>query len=136
MPEISSLFLKQSHYVQLPLKSMSTMNYNEQLQNIHNVNLSYLLLAQRLIRDDQLAAGFQLGLDDHTIEILKDLSLPQLIKLSSIGQLICRLRVDNEAVINCLTKDSRIDALQCMHTGIILSTEILDSLSVQDVSVQ
>ncbi|WNN54722.1 flagellar transcriptional regulator FlhD (plasmid) [Hafnia alvei] len=115
---------------------MNIMKYNEQLQNIHNINLSYLLLAQRLIRDDQLAAGFQLGLDDHAIEILKDLSLPQLIKLSSIGQLICRLRVDNKAVIDCLTKDSRIDALQRIHTGIILSTELLDSLSDQDISVQ
>lgn len=112
------------------------MNSNEQLQNIHNINLSYLLLAQRLIRDDPLAAGFQLGLDDNTIELLKDLSLPQLIKLSSIGQLICRLRIDNEAVIDCLTKDSRIDALQRVHTGIILSTELIDSLSNQDISVQ
>lgn len=115
---------------------MNTMKYNEQLKNIHNINLSYLLLAQRLIRDDRLAAGFQLSLNDHTIEILKDLSLPQLIKLASIGQVICRLRVDNEAVIDCLTKDSRIDALQRIHTGIILSTELLDSLSEQDISVQ
>ncbi|EPU3936586.1 MULTISPECIES: flagellar transcriptional regulator FlhD [Enterobacterales] len=112
------------------------MSYNEHLQNIHDMNLSYLLLAQRLIRDDKLAAGFQLGLDEDTIEIIKDLSLPQLIKLSSIGQLICRLRVDNDAVIDCLTKDSRIDALQRIHTGIILSTELLDSLSEQDISVQ
>jgi len=69
------------------------------------------------------------------METLKDLSLPQLIKLSSTGQLICRLRLDNEDVIDCLTKDSRIDALQRIHTGIILSTELLDSLSENNSSI-
>ena len=67
-------------------------------------------------------------------DILKDLSLPRLIKLSSTGQLICRLRIDNEAVIDCLTKDSRIEALQSLHTGIILSTDLLNSLSGDEPS--
>lgn len=111
------------------MSQMETIDYNEQLQSIHNVNLSYLLLAQRLIRENKFLATFRLGLNDETIDILKDLSLQQLIKLSSTGQLISRLRLDNEDVIECLTKDSRIDALQRMHTGIILSTELLDSLS-------
>ncbi len=114
---------------------MESIDYNEQLQSIHNVNLSYLLLAQRLIRDNKYLATFRLGLSDATIDILKDLSLPQLIKLSSTGQLICRLRLDNEDVIECLTKDSRIDALQRIHTGIILSTELLDSLSDKSSSI-
>lgn len=108
---------------------MNTVDYNELLQNIHDINLSYLLLAQQLIRDDKFTSVFKLGLEDSTIEMLKDLSLPKLIKLSTSGQLICRLRLDNEAVINCLTRDSRIDALQRIHTGIILSTDLLDSLS-------
>jgi len=114
---------------------MENIEHNEQLQSIHNVNLSYLLLAQRLIRDDKFLASFRLGLSDSTMETLKDLSLPQLIKLSSTGQLICRLRLDNEDVIDCLTKDSRIDALQRIHTGIILSTELLDSLSENNSSI-
>lgn len=111
---------------------MENREHNEQLQNIHNINLSYLLLAQRLIRDDKFSASFRLGLNDTTMEIIKDLSLSQLIKLSSVGQLICRLRLDNDDVIDCLTRDSRIDALQRIHTGIILSTDLLDSLSEQN----
>lgn len=108
---------------------MNVTNIDEQMQCIHDMNLSYLLLAQRLIREDEFAAGFRLGLSESTIHTLKDLSLPQLIKLSSTSQLICRLRIDNKMVIDCLTKDSRIDALQRIHTGIILSTDLLGSLS-------
>ena len=109
------------------------MHLDEQLQSIHDINLSYLLLAQQLIREDKFAAGFRLGLAEATIDILKDLSLPQLIKLASTNQLICRLRVDNEIVIDHLTKDSRIEALQQMHTGIILSTNLLNSLAEETV---
>ncbi|KGT93323.1 transcriptional regulator [Erwinia typographi] len=108
---------------------MMNTNRDDQLQGIHSLNLSYLLLAQQLIRDDKLAAGFRLGLNEETMDLLKDLSSLQLIKLSTTSQLICRLRVDNEMVINCLTKDSRIDALQQIHTGILLSTDLLNSLS-------
>lgn len=109
------------------------MHFDEQLQSIHDINLSYLLLAQQLIREDKFAAGFRLGLPEATIDTIKDLSLPQLIKLASTNQLICRLRVDNEMVIDVLTKNSRIEALQQIHTGIILSTNLLNSLSEQSV---
>lgn len=105
---------------------------NDQLQSIHNLNLTYLLLAQRLIREDKFAAGFRLGLDGDILDTIKDLSLPQLIKMASTSQLICRLRMDDKEVIDCLTKASRIDALQQIHTGIILSTELLNSLPEQN----
>ncbi|WP_312239957.1 flagellar transcriptional regulator FlhD [Pantoea sp.] len=113
---------------------MNTSNVDEQLQRIHDINLSYLLLAQQLIREDKFAAGFRLGLTDETLNVIKDLSLPQLIKLASTNQLICRLRVDNEMVIENLTKDSRIEALQQIHTGIILSTHLLNSLTEQNLA--
>nr|WP_223239701.1 flagellar transcriptional regulator FlhD [Enterobacter sp. E12] len=102
------------------------------MQNIHDINLSYLLLAQQLIRQDKFAAGFRLGLSEGTIDNLKELSLPQLMKLAATNQLICRLRVDDEVVIENLTKDSRIEALQQIHTGIILSTNLLNALSEEE----
>ena len=60
---------------------MTIGNVDDQLQRIHDINLSYLLLAQQLIREDKFAAGFRLGLSEATIDTIKDLSLPQLIKL-------------------------------------------------------
>lgn len=108
---------------------MNLKNFDDQMQTIQDLNLSYLLLAQSMIREDKIAAGFRLGLNDATMETLKGLTLPQLIKMSATGQLICRLRIEDEMVIECLTKDSRIDALQRLHTGIILSSNLLNSMS-------
>gem|GEM_PF-198503 len=113
---------------------VNVTNFDEPMQCIRDMNLSYLLLAQCLILEDRLAAKFRLGLSEATIDIIKGLTFPQLIKLASTGQLICQLRIDNETVIECLTRDSRIDALQSIHTGIILSTDLLNSLSGEEPS--
>ncbi len=111
---------------------MNRTTLDDPMQCIRDMNLSYLLLAQRLIMEDKLSAIFRLGLSESIINMLKGLSLSQLIKISSTDQLICRLRIDNDIVIDCLTKDSRIDALQNIHTGIILSTELLNSLDEEE----
>ncbi|WP_442798702.1 flagellar transcriptional regulator FlhD [Pantoea vagans] len=111
-------------------KTHSFEKHDDQTQNINDLNLSYLLLAQQLINQgDRDAASFRLGLPEHLINALKDLSVSQLVKLASTNQLICQLRINSEAVIDFLTKDSRIDALQHIHTGIILSSDILHSLT-------
>ncbi|MEZ3500052.1 flagellar transcriptional regulator FlhD [Pantoea sp. KPR_PJ] len=107
---------------------------HDQVQNINDLNLSYLLLAQSLIKEDKDAARFRLGLTDPLMNKLKNLSVSQLIKLASTNQLICQLRINSEAVIDFLTKDSRIDALQRVHTGIILSTDLLHTLTDSDGS--
>lgn len=101
---------------------------DDNVQTINDLNLSYLLLAQSLIKEDKEAARFRLGLTEALMDSLKNLSVPQLVKLASTNQLICQLRINSEAVIDFLTKDSRIDALQRVHTGIILSTDLLHNL--------
>lgn len=106
----------------------------EQVKSINDLNLSYLLLAQSLIKEDKDAASFRLGLTDPLMNTLKSLSVSQLIKLASTNQLICQLRINSEAVIDFLTRDSRIDALQRVHTGIILSTDLLHTLTGSDIS--
>jgi flagellar transcriptional activator FlhD len=105
------------------------MQIDTYAQNIQNINLSYLMLAQKMIQEDKFAAGFRLGITQEVVESLKELSLNQVIKLASTNQLICKIRIDNENVIEHLTKDSRVEALQQIHTGIILSTTLLNSLS-------
>lgn len=111
------------------------ISYEDRLQSIYVLNLSYLLLAQRLIHQDRYAASFSLGMSDELIDIIQDLPLPQLIRLASIDRLICQLRIDDEAVLNSVTKSSRLEALQGMHTGIILSTRLLSSVEKKESAI-
>ena len=88
------------------VKEMSTV---ELLKHIYDINLSYLLLAQRLINQEKASAMFRLGISDSMADALKELTLPQLVKLAETNQLICNFRFEDSETIEQLTKESRVD---------------------------
>lgn len=108
------------------------MGTSELLKHVYDVNLSYLLLAQRLISDEKASAMFRLGIDEAMADTLTQLTLPQMVKLAETNQLICQFRFKESQSIECLTKASRVDDLQQIHTGILLSSHLLQDLSFKD----
>lgn len=105
------------------------MHTSELLKHIYDINLSYLLLAQRLIGQDKASAMFRLGINEDMAKVLGELTLPQMVKLAETNQLVCQFRFDNAQTITRLTQDSRVDDLQQIHTGILLSTRLLNEAS-------
>ena len=62
---------------------------NEQLlAEIREANLTYLMLAQNLIRKDRAAALFRLGLTEEAADLLGMLSTAQLLKIASSNMLL------------------------------------------------
>lgn len=107
------------------------MNTSELLKHIYEMNLSYLLLAQRLIHHEKDLAMFRLGINDVTADFLLKLTLPQIIKLAETSQFIFNLRF-SDSNIEHLLKDSRIDDLQKVHASILLSGHLLNELSSKE----
>ncbi|EGZ4089972.1 flagellar transcriptional regulator FlhD [Salmonella enterica subsp. enterica serovar Poona] len=107
---------------------MGTMHTSELLKHIYDINLSYLLLAQRLIVQDKASAMFRLGISEEMANTLGALTLPQMVKLAETNQLVCHFRFDDHQTITRLTQDSRVDDLQQIHTGIMLSTRLLNEV--------
>ena len=56
---------------------------SEMLNEIREVNLSYLLLAQRLLREDKPMGMFRMGISDQLADVLANLSLAQTVKLAA-----------------------------------------------------
>lgn len=52
------------------------MHTSELLKHIYDINLSYLLLAQRLIVQDKASAMFRLGINEDMASTLSALTLP------------------------------------------------------------
>ncbi|EKT58545.1 flagellar transcriptional regulator FlhD [Providencia sneebia] len=109
---------------------------NDFLKHIYDINLSYLLLAQKLIAQEKASAMFRLGISDAMATTLAALSLPQLVKLAETNQLICQFRFQNSNTIETLTRDSRVDELQQIHTGILLSTHLLQMNKASDDEIE
>lgn len=108
------------------------MHTSELLKHIYDINLSYLLLAQRLISQDKPSAMFRLGVTEEMANTLGELTLPQMVKLAETNQLICQFRFDDHQTITRLMQESRVDDLQQVHTGILLSTRLLNNANAAD----
>lgn len=69
------------------------MNSAQQtLAEVQEINLSYLLLAQRLLREDVAMGMFRLGVSAEVAEILVGLTIQQVTRIAGCGQMICQFR--------------------------------------------
>ncbi|MGK7613430.1 flagellar transcriptional regulator FlhD, partial [Salmonella enterica] len=62
------------------------------LKHISDINLSYLLLAQRFIVQDKASAIFRLGINEAMANTLGPLTLPQMVQLAETNHLVCHCR--------------------------------------------
>ena len=93
------------------------------LNDIREVNLSYLLLAQRLLQENFAVGMFRLGCSEAVAEILLGLSPAQVVKLASVNTLICGFRMDDYKLLSALTQDVLGGVLQQAHATILLSQQ-------------
>ncbi len=111
------------------------MTSEQLLAEIREANLSYLMLAQNLIRHDKAEAVFRLGMTEEAADILVSLSVAQVLKLASRNTLLCSFRVDDELVWSLLTnqttpKSSKIanEATNTLHANILMASKLSEVL--------
>ncbi len=100
------------------------MTSDQILAEIREANLSYLMLAQSLIRHDREQALFRLGLSEETADVLNTLSPAQMMKVATGNTLLCRFRMDDDLVWNLITshgKGAANDGMSRLHASILMA---------------
>jgi flagellar transcriptional activator FlhD len=101
------------------------MNSEQMQKEIRDANVTYLMLAQNLIRADKAEAQFRLGVSEESADIIASLSPAQILKIASGNMLLCRFRVDDDVVWNLLTNHtpSKVDndATAKLHASILMA---------------
>ena len=100
------------------------MNADQILMEIREANLSYLMLAQSLIRADREQALYRLGISEETATLLNTLSPAQMMKMASGNTLLCRFRMDDDIVWELLTnhgKGAANDGTNRLHASILMA---------------
>ena len=100
------------------------MNTEQVLAEIREANLSYLMLAQTLIRSDRDQALFRLGLSEDNAKLIGLLTPAQMMKIASSNTLLCRMRCDDEMVWGLLAghgKASANDSVSRLHAAILMA---------------
>ena len=100
------------------------MNADQILAEIREANLSYLMLAQSLIRSDRDQALFRLGVSEDTAMLIDKLTPAQIMKMSVGNTLLCRFRMDDDIVWNLLTshgKGAANEGVSRLHASILMA---------------
>ena len=86
------------------------MNADQILNEIREANLSYLMLAQSLIRADREQALFRLGISEESAALIALLTPAQIMKIAASNTLLCRFRMDDDMVWTLLTNHGKTAA--------------------------
>lgn len=99
---------------------MNCSGHQKLLADICEVNLAYLVLAQRLLREDLPSAMFRLGIDRSVAASVEQLSPTQLVTLARSTSLLCSLRLNEAHILSVLRPGLAQCAVQ-EHATILLA---------------
>jgi flagellar transcriptional activator FlhD len=100
------------------------MSPEQILAEIREANLSYLMLAQSLIRCDREQALYRLGISEDTAALIGTLTSAQMMKIAQGNTLLCRFRMDDDLVWGLLTNHGKAaanDAVSRLHASILMA---------------
>ena len=103
---------------------------NAQLLNeIREANLTYLLLAQRMIKDDKAAALFRLGINKDAAELIEALTPAQLLKIAGGNMLLCRFRFDNRVLGDMLSGYVKDKIMASSHAAVLMAGQTAEPIA-------
>ncbi len=103
----------------------STDTYND----IKEVNLAYLMLAQNMIRADRAGAIFRLGISDEIAAMLERLTPGQVLKMAGTDMLLCNFRFDDTLLIDLLANHERDRGVGHVHAAILAAGKPVEAMA-------
>lgn len=99
---------------------MSATTQSNMLSEIKEVNLSYLLLVQRLLREDKATGMFRMGISEQLADVIANLTLAQAVRLAASNQVLCRFRFDDHAILSSLADKGKTAQT---HAAILMASQ-------------
>ena len=93
------------------------------MDEIQEINLRYMLLAQRMLREDKPAASYRLGLSQDVADVLADLTPSQVLKVAACGVLLPRFRFDDQLILNLLANYRADRGMTNTHAAILVAAQ-------------
>ncbi|MGV2287130.1 flagellar transcriptional regulator FlhD [Trinickia sp. YCB016] len=93
------------------------------LDLIRELNLSYMLLAQRLLREDKAIGMYRLGISAEVADILQNLSPAQIVKIAATQHLLCFFRFKDYSILASLTHAAKNADVIPAHAAIVLAAQ-------------
>lgn len=105
------------------------MNGTQLQEGIRELNLTYLMLAQQMIKEDRAAAIFRLGLSQDLVDVVAGLSPAQVVKMAASNMLLFRFRFDETLLLNMVSDYSKDRMMSRAHAAILMSGQPVEELA-------
>ncbi len=115
--------MKQASQASNAVQDRADQPVSESLREIKDLNLSYLLLVQRLMRENEAEALYRLGIGSDVGRVLAALTPPQMVALARSSVVLCRFRLDDSTLVAALTGAEPPHGLQNMHAAIVMASQ-------------
>ena len=112
----------------MQLDNVNNAASGEMSKEIGDINLAYMLLAQKLVKQDRAAAMFRLGVSRELADMLASMSLAQILKLAASNFLLCSFRLGDHPSMSAVVGEGKETSLQQAHMSILMSTRRLQML--------
>lgn len=103
---------------------------------IKEFNLTYLVLSQRLIREDKEAALVVLNIDSETAEFFIRLTAKELSAMASSNQLICKPAFDKTSHLAAVLSNEKKRGLTETHVALLLAGATASSINDLEKAAQ
>jgi len=97
------------------------MNDEDISKEISDLNLNYMLLAQKLLRKDRAAAMLRLGISRELADMLVGMSLAQIVRLAATNFVLCSFRLDGLPAAVAAPAAAKDASLHQAHISIVLA---------------
>lgn len=105
------------------------MRKNTMQNEIRELNLAYLMLAQQLLREDRAAAIFRLGIGEDVADMLEGLSSAQVLRMASTHMLLCQFRFNDAMLVDLLSSHGREGGAAHLHAAILAAGRPVEALA-------
>ena len=99
------------------------MNADQILSEIREANLSYLMLAQSMVKEDRDTAMFHLGVSEDVANVLEKLSPAQILRMSNNNMLLFRFRFDDSMIVDMLSDYGNGKLMGGTHAAVLMSAQ-------------
>lgn len=99
--------------------------YNE----VKELNLTYLMLAQQLIRADRETAQYRLGISAEVADVIQRLTPGQVLKMAGSNMVLCRFRFDDRLLLGLLSSHERDRGTAPTHAAILAAGQPVEAVA-------
>jgi flagellar transcriptional activator FlhD len=101
-------------------------NINDEIRDL---NLAYLMLAQQMLNADREAAMMKLGVGSDVADLISNLAPGQILRMAACDMLLCQFRFDDVLLLNLLSNHDRDNQAARIHATILAAAQPVGHLA-------